>query len=94
MEKIILGKGEGKTTALISMSAQTGSFIVCRNKETACDIFEYAKSMGLKIPYPITYFEFKRLGYNSRQSILIDDIEAFLQAITPVLIKAFTMDSV
>ena len=97
MQVIFGGQGKGKTTALIKIAAETGAYIVCRNQQTAQDIFEKAQNMGLIIFYPITYLEFRTfrptvVKGRIEQSLVIDDIEAFVQSLTPITIKAFTMD--
>ena len=83
--KIITGKrGCGKTTNLIHMSAETGAHIVCHSQKNAKSIYYVAtQELGLKIPVPITYYEFihGRNTYRTSQNVLIDNVEMFVQYI-------------
>lgn len=88
MEVIKKGKGEGKTRALIELSAENKHIIVCRGREEVIRIFEYSKQLGLEIPVPITFYNFRtggRLGGrldSDLEGYMIDDLDAFLEMMT------------
>lgn len=79
MRLINKSRGTGKTTQLIYASAITGFRIIAPNDAMARHIEEMAKNMGLKIPQPISYAEYRnrecfRIGSN-RTPILIDEVQ-------------------
>jgi len=81
MYKIIVGRGQGKTSMLIEMSAQTGARIVTRDKDFARHTMRMALDMQIEIPDPITYREFVSgtfRGYDIH-ALLIDDVDALVQ---------------
>ena len=82
MTKIIYGgRGSGKTTRLIKMSAERGGYIICINKQAASRVFAQAAELGLKIPFPMTFIEFLNKEYYAPgvREIYIDDVERFLR---------------
>jgi hypothetical protein len=93
MIKIIKPRASGKTTELIKLCAWYGGYIVCKNYNMVKYIEQKARSMNLKISYPMTYQEFIDRHYFSRniQSFYIDDVEELLRYMTPVEIKAITL---
>jgi len=93
MEKIILGRGQGKTTELIKRSAESGHYIVCSSIDEASRISAEARSMGLHIPLPISYREFIDREYSSRniKGFLIDNVDLLIKVISPVPITAMTI---
>lgn len=94
MEMIFGEKGSGKTKRLIEMSAETGGYIVC--PECGIDyIVILAESMGLKIPYPISYSVFFNGGYRGKgvKLIYIDNVDSFLNFISKAPIGAVSMRS-
>lgn len=96
MKTIIGDRGTGKTTELIKISAKTQNYIVCAGFREAAGIEKMAKSMNLKIPFPITYYEFLERKYYSKNinGFLIDDLERFFQVIsTRVPINAITINN-
>jgi len=79
MKVISRGRGAGKTTALVEMSAQTGSYIVTKDHHTARYTADLAKKMGLQIPFPLTFKEFLDHRWSSRiKGFLLDDVELLL----------------
>ena len=94
MKKIIMRRGAGKTTELISLSAETGYYIVTPTKERADMLFRYAQELGKKIPFPISFGEYmahKPIGCFAK-NILIDDADTILSMIfSGFTIKAITM---
>ena len=93
MEKIILERGEGKTTELIKKSAEAGHYIVCFSIDEASRISAEARSMDLEIPLPITYREFIEGRYSSRniKGFLIDNADLLIEFISQVPVTAITM---
>lgn len=95
MEKIIKGRGQGKTLDLIKKSSLTGDYIVCSNFNNAAMIQCEAQEHGLNIPFPITYYEFTQKKYYSKgiSGFLIDNVEMFLESLTDVPINAITFNT-
>ncbi len=54
MRYILKGRGLGKTTDLIRLSAKTGIPIICVNPDY---VFRQAIDLGLKIPNPISPYK-------------------------------------
>lgn len=94
MQKIIKGRGEGKTTELIKMSYKTGDYIVVCTEARRKAICEQAKEMGLHIPYPVIFEEYQQCRFRGSfvRKILIDDADDMLRHIfKEVEIEAITM---
>ena len=60
---VIGGRGSGKTTKLIKMSAETGYPIVVTDSIRREDLLSLAKTLNFKIPLPITYIEWMNQSY-------------------------------
>ena len=94
MDKIILGRGEGKTFELIKRSYETNTYILTLNRKRADILFRQAHESGYNILYPVTvedYFGTKFRGTFIKH-ILIDDADDVLQQIfNTVVIDAITM---
>ena len=94
--KIICGeRRSGKSTELIKRCANEGGYIVCFDRRTAYQLVQAAKDMELNIPLPITYDEFKKGQYYAPGIPMfhIDDVDMFLQSLTPVKIATITLDA-
>jgi len=93
MEKIILERGQGKTTSLIKRSSESGEYIVCSTLDEASRISAEARSMGLDIPFPISYGEFISGQYSSRNinGFLVDNADQLIKVISRVPITAITI---
>lgn len=92
--KIITGMpGSGKTTTLIKRSAESGGTIVCASAERKDSVMLLAEHWGYEIPAPITCFDFlnKRYSFTPQSEFLIDDLEEFFAAISPVPVTAITI---
>ncbi len=92
--KVIIGKRRsGKTTKLIRRCAEEGGTIVCLNQNDATRIADMARGMELQIPLPITYNEFRNGEYYGAGIKLfhMDNVEMFLQSLTPVRIATITL---
>lgn len=81
----------GKTTELIRISAETGAYIVCHSFDEAHRIFEYARILGLDIPLPFTYDEFKRGQYAGHLKLLLDNVEDYISDLNKSDILAVTI---
>ena len=77
MKIISKNRGEGKTTDLIKMSAETGYQIVVHSQPSKQFVIDKAKEMELNILPPITRREM-HLAQWSRNTFLIDELELFL----------------
>ena len=93
MTKIIIGKaGSGKTTELIKLSAETGAYIVAKNRQAISFIKEKAKKLDYAIPFPLTYQEFiesRFYGIGCR-AFLIDDSLDLLR----ILCKGINLEAI
>ena len=94
MTKVIAkGRGEGKTTELIKLSAETGKYILVANQQRAMNISDMAGKMGLYIPFPVTVQEALKYSFRGTfiKEILVDDAEDVLQSLFRVNINAITV---
>ena len=94
MKKIILGRGQGKTTELIKLSHETNTYILVANFQRQREVAKMADEMGLSIPYPVTVCDYMRTHFLGSyiKHILIDDADDVLQQIfNCVTIDAITM---
>lgn len=84
---------QNKTTELIKLAHEKCKLIVCMNQNEAHRIHKRATELKLNIHLPITYREFLDGRYSSRfvESILIDNVEYFLQTISKVPIEAISL---
>jgi len=89
--KVIAGKY--KTTKIIRIAAERHGYIVCRDQRAAHDISLMAQEMGLRIVFPITFFNFIKGGYHGRgiKEFYIDDVGDLLASITSVPIYAISL---
>lgn len=77
MKIIAKGRGQGKTTELIKISAEKQIPIVCVHDEMIIDIKKRAKEMNLKIPEPLKFKELNLTQWRD-SPILIDNADLFL----------------
>ena len=93
MQIIVSGRRSGKTTKLIELCAKNGGYIVCMSKKHAHHIQATADAMGLEIPLPITFDDFKQSQYYipGIQRLYIDDVEILLQYMAGCRVEAITM---
>lgn len=82
-----MDRGRGKTTHLVHISAFTQAPIVTFSFASKRHIIDTAKILGLTIPEPITFNEFKAGKFKDKEStykrtgLLIDDMESMLEII-------------
>jgi hypothetical protein len=95
LKVIARGRQTGKTTELIKRSAETGFPIVCRHRVAANVIQEQAKNLNLKIPDPITYFDFISPAFrlSNKTPVLIDGGAELLAFYSPVPIDTITIET-
>lgn len=93
MEIIVRKRGEGKTTELIKLSANTGKVIVCINELDVARIIGYATKMGCIIPKPVTYSEFIGNNLSGREiaGVLIDNADTLISGLTNHKVDVVTM---
>ena len=77
MKIIAKGRGQGKTTELIKISADKQIPIVCDTSSVQY-IIDKAKEMNLKIPQPLTVQQLNMIQWRDK-SILVDNAELILQ---------------
>lgn len=86
---------EGKTTELIKRCAENGGYIVSATQTRAKFVFRFAKDLGYKIPYPLTFDELleKRYYPQGVKKIYIDDTMELIQKIARGLeVEAVAID--
>ena len=94
MNIIYRKRGQGKTTELIKISAETRCYIVCESQSVAITIQRNATELGYNIPLPLTYSEFLHHRYYAHgiKGLLIDNAELLLEYISKeVPIHTITM---
>jgi alkyl sulfatase BDS1-like metallo-beta-lactamase superfamily hydrolase len=91
---LILGRGDGKTKQAVQICASEGFNLVCMDRKRAKEVFDYAKSIGLNISYPLTFEDFIRRDFPFQsRGFVIDDADMLLQKLAgkiPVRIATFT----
>lgn len=95
---ICSGRKTSRTTRLIELCIDAEargepSYIVCHSRHEAIRIMRKASEMGYHIPMPITYDEFMRNQYASKfiKHFFFDNVEKFVQMLTPVHVAAITI---
>ena len=95
MDIIYKGRGKGKTTELIKMSAEKNLYILVADRNRQREVFNLARDLNLNIPFPITvedYFRSDKLRGSFINTILIDDADYILQQIfNTVVIDTITI---
>ena len=90
-------KGTGKTTRLIELADKYFSYVVVPDVRTVRMIERKARKEGKKIPFPITYYEFRTgmfYGPGIKGGFVIDNIERLLWYMAKgVRIRAFSLDT-
>ena len=99
MEVILRGRGDGKTTKLVKISADKRYTIVCIEQHNIALTLEIAERLGLDIPKPITFQEFLDKRYKGRgnriRGFLIDNADILLQSLSsdcPIYAVTMTKD--
>ena len=96
MKIIVRGRRAGKTTEMIRLAAETGSYIVCTDQRRARQIAERARELGLSIPFPLTAEEWAGRHYHPPgvRGIAFDDLDRIIQGMSsvPVLAATWTAD--
>lgn len=92
MKMILRGRQGGKTTELIRLAAETGSYIVCTDRRRARQIAQQAVKMGLSIPFPLTADEWRDRAYHPPgvRGIAFDDLDRIIQGMSAVPVVAAT----
>lgn len=86
----------GKTTKLIKKCAENDGYIVCKDKQRVKEVAQMAKSMGLRIPYPLTFYELISKEYYAQgiRKIYIDNADELIKMIAPGLeVECIVMDN-
>ena len=94
IENIIIGgRGAGKTTELIRMSAENNIYIVCLDRQRALHIASAAREMGLTIPFPITVAELPiKRNHSWINEVYVDDADQLLERMIGVHISNITIE--
>lgn len=84
----------GRTSELIKLSAETGYPIVTLNREFCRSIELRAEQMGIDIPAPISFCNFKNFGIGRRiDHILIDDVDLVIGCYLGARVEAVSLES-
>ena len=97
---VIAGKqNSGKTDALIEIAGKEFAYVVVADPRRATAVERRAQELNVKIPFPLTYDEFRRGEYFGRgvRAFVIDDVDDLVRSMSmnvPVLaISATVTDS-
>lgn len=74
MDIIIKGRGHGKTSDLVRMSAQTHIPITAQHPDY---VISLAASLGVEIPPPLSYAQY--INEHKGKQVYIDELDAFLR---------------
>lgn len=91
MKKIIKDRGTGKTTELILLSNKKQIPILTMHRDSARNIEDRAKQMGVEIPTPIFTIDYNRYKGRKNNKVLVDEIDLVLAALLGVQIEAYTL---
>lgn len=96
MKVISRPRNAGKTSELIKESAEHGYYIITMDHDSARKTVEQAAQMGLDIPFPLTYREFKNRAFYARgiKGFLVDNIDGFLEQIFSDMTKGVPVEAV
>lgn len=86
MRYILKGRGLGKTTDLIYLSAQTGVPIVCMQTDL---ILYQANRLNITIPKPISHRRFMTMNPKP-DKVFVDDLNVFLRSILGCTVDTVT----
>lgn len=94
MNKLLMKRGKGKSTAVVYTSAATGYPIMTCSKCRAQQLLDMADGLGVKIPDPIFPLDDSTRGKRI-DGVLVDDAEEILRQYvteqTHAPLVAFTM---
>lgn len=80
MKIICMERGAGKTSKLIRLAAQDNLCIVCLNSVKVSSVLNLAKSLGFRIPIPVSMATFLtgRASEKGIAGFVIDDLDQAL----------------
>jgi len=82
MQVIAKPRNSGKTTELISLSAELQLPIVCFSEHEAFRLNEKAARLGIKIPKPLSVHQVTQQK-GTRHNILVDNLDIILERFFP-----------
>lgn len=93
MNIVIGSRASGKTIEIIKACAESGGYIVTRNRDWAYGLIQLANKLGLNIPIPLSYDEFINGRYNSAKCkhFHIDNAEDLLAHISEIPVKTISI---
>lgn len=84
MYRVIKPRGTGKTSELMHLAEENGATIVCSNPHAfKTKAHDYGFNDDLKF---ISYDDFLRHSFGTRESYLIDEVDGLLRTIHPSVI--------
>lgn len=93
MKVRVLPRRGGKTAEMIRLAAEEFLYIVCPDQAEARRIAGEAERLGLDIPFPLTFSEFRNHDYYGKgiKGFAIDNVDMFVQSMTHVPVRAVTL---
>ena len=76
---MVSGRGTGKSTYLVNVSAQTGARIVVPTYEAARSLVYLSQKMDVPIKAPATPYEFAAKFAALEREVLVDEAQAVLE---------------
>lgn len=95
MKVIAKPRQTGKTTDLLKLAEKNFSYIVCPTILEANSLYAYACDQKINIPQPISWYEFlekKYYQHGIKGGFMIDNLDMCIQSMSPVEIKAVTLN--
>jgi DNA-binding LacI/PurR family transcriptional regulator len=91
----ITKRGAGKTQNAILESSRTNHVIICINDIEKRRILSIAKEMGLEIPQPVTFDDYKRKSYLGRsiRGFIMDNADIFIQSFSNIQVNSMTVSN-
>ena len=89
VDVISKGRGEGKTSELVLLSAKTGIPILCANPPYVMD---RAEELGVEIPPPIWFLDLKRHRLaDVPEEVYVDELPYIFQRLAGISLRGFTI---
>lgn len=94
IEVILRPRRAGKTYELVKKASEENLYIICANRTQVRATQDVARQNGFVIPFPMTWQEFIEKQYYGRNinGFVIDNLDMCLQSMTPVEIKAVSLN--
>lgn len=92
MKLIIKPRHSGKTYLAIQEAAKSFAYIACIDRNEVLRVAKAAETMGVDIPFPLTFSELKDYVKGRRKiKVIIDNADILLSMLFDVDIQAITL---